>query len=77
MCTANVTTRLKGCGRAGQHAVDQRNPGAARRKTNLLGFENYAQVSLAPDGRQAGQCWLLRDMAARAKPFAERDRAER
>ena len=47
-------------------------------EASLLGFENYAQVSLAPKMADSPSqvIGFLRDMAARAKPFAERDRAE-
>lgn len=50
----------------------------ALRNAQLLGFNNYAELSLAtkmadtPEQVQA----FLRDLAARAKPFAERDLAE-
>jgi oligopeptidase A len=44
----------------------------------LLGYANYAQVSLVPKMAQDPQEVLafLRDLARRAKPFAERDFAE-
>ena len=44
----------------------------------LLGFENYAQSSLATKMAQTPQQVIdfLRDLAARARPFAERDMAE-
>ena len=44
----------------------------------MLGFANYAELSLAPKmaDTPAEVTTFLRDLAARAKPFAERDRAE-
>jgi oligopeptidase A len=44
----------------------------------LLGYRNYAEVSLAPKMAQSSAEVLafLRDMAAKAKPFAERDMQE-
>ncbi|MDR3054248.1 MAG: M3 family metallopeptidase [Zoogloeaceae bacterium] len=44
----------------------------------LLGFGNYAEVSLAPKMAQSSKEVLafLRDMAKQAKPFAERDMQE-
>ncbi len=47
-------------------------------EARLLGFANYAEVSLAPKmaDNPAQVIAFLRDMAARAKPFAQRDRAE-
>ena len=47
-------------------------------EARLLGFANYAEVSLAPKMADSPSQVIafLRDMAARAKPFAQRDRAE-
>ncbi|MBP9526978.1 MAG: M3 family metallopeptidase [Laribacter sp.] len=44
----------------------------------MLGFANYAELSLAPKmaDSPAEVTTFLRDLAARAKPFAEKDRAE-
>lgn len=44
----------------------------------MLGFANYAELSLAPKmaDTPAEVTTFLRDLAARAKPFAEKDRAE-
>ncbi|MDR1349942.1 MAG: M3 family metallopeptidase, partial [Zoogloeaceae bacterium] len=44
----------------------------------LLGFRNFAEVSLAPKmaNSPAEALAFLRDMAGKAKPFAERDMAE-
>jgi oligopeptidase A len=44
----------------------------------LLGYDNFAEVSLVPKMAQAPSEVLvfLRDLAARGKPFAERDMAE-
>lgn len=50
----------------------------ALRNAQLLGFDNYAELSLATkmaDTPEQVQTFL-RDLAARAKPFAERDLAE-
>jgi oligopeptidase A len=47
-------------------------------EAQLLGFANYAEVSLAPKMAQSPQEVLdfLRDLARRARPYAERDMAE-
>ncbi|MCG9095668.1 M3 family metallopeptidase [Laribacter hongkongensis] len=44
----------------------------------MLGFANYAELSLAPKmaDTPAEVTTFLRDLAVRAKPFAEKDRAE-
>ncbi len=44
----------------------------------LLGYPNYAAVSLVPKMAESAQqvTAFLRDLAQRARPFAERDRAE-
>ncbi|HZQ61499.1 MAG TPA: M3 family metallopeptidase [Casimicrobiaceae bacterium] len=49
-----------------------------REAAQLLGYESYAAVSLVPKMAQTpGEVLaFLRDLAARAKPFAERDYAE-
>ena len=49
-----------------------------REHAGLLGYRNYAEVSLVPKMARAPEEVLafLRDLAARAKPFAERDFAE-
>jgi len=49
-----------------------------REAAQLLGYGNYAQVSLVPKmaGSPAEVIAFLRDLARRAKPFAERDFAE-
>ena len=49
-----------------------------RELAQLLGFESYAQYSLEPKMAQtpAQVLQFLRDLAAKAKPFAERDLAE-
>ena len=46
-----------------------------RRQAQLLGYEDYAQVSLEPKMAQSAQQVLdfLNDFAARAKPYAQRD----
>ncbi|MFM8796809.1 MAG: M3 family metallopeptidase, partial [Betaproteobacteria bacterium] len=47
-------------------------------EARLLGFANYAQVSLAPKMAQSPQEVLhfLRDLAGRARPYAQQDMAE-
>ena len=47
-------------------------------EAQLLGYSNYAEISLAPKMAQSAAEVLafLRDMAAQAKPFAERDMQE-
>ncbi len=47
-------------------------------ESTMLGFANYAEVSLAPKmaDSPAQVIAFLRDMAAKARPFAERDLAE-
>ncbi|MEY4975310.1 MAG: Oligopeptidase [Pseudomonadota bacterium] len=47
-------------------------------EARLLGFANYAEVSIAPKMAESPQKVLtfLRDLAARARPYAERDLAE-
>ena len=52
--------------------------GLRRELAQLLGFESYAHYSLEPKMAQtpAQVLQFLRDLAARAKPFAERDLAE-
>ncbi|MEY2729881.1 MAG: hypothetical protein RL584_1007 [Pseudomonadota bacterium] len=47
-------------------------------EARLLGFANYAQVSLAPKMAQSPQEVLhfLRDLASRARPYAQQDMAE-
>jgi oligopeptidase A len=49
-----------------------------REHARLLGYRNYAEVSLVPKMARTPEEVLafLRDLAARAKPFAERDIAE-
>jgi oligopeptidase A len=49
-----------------------------REAANLLGFVNYAELSLVPKMAASASEVLafLRDLARRAKPFAERDYAE-
>ena len=49
-----------------------------REHAELLGYRNYAEVSLVPKMARAPEEVLafLRDLAARAKPFAERDFTE-
>jgi oligopeptidase A len=62
-------------------AADARTDGAARREATLLGRASYAELSLAAKMAREPQQVLdfLRDLAARARPFAERelDRASR
>ena len=68
----NKSVQAVACvGNIGRHAL-------RAEEASLLGFENYAQVSLAPKMADSPSqvIGFLRDMAARAKPFAERDRAE-
>ena len=50
----------------------------AQREAELLGFANYAELSLATKMADTPKQVLafLRDLAARAKPFAQRDLAE-
>jgi oligopeptidase A len=52
--------------------------GLRRDAARLLGYENHAQVSLVPKmARSADEVLaFLRDLAARARPYAERDAAE-
>jgi len=47
-------------------------------EASLLGYANYAEVSLAPKMAQSPQQVLdfLRDLARRARPYAQRDMAE-
>ena len=47
-------------------------------EAQLLGYDNFAQVSLVPKMAQSPQAVIsfLRDLAARAKPFAEKDLAD-
>ena len=49
-----------------------------REDAKLLGFANYAEVSLAPKmaDTPAQVLAFLRELAAKAKPFAESDIAE-
>jgi oligopeptidase A len=49
-----------------------------REAARLLGYRDHAEVSLVPKMAQSAQEVLafLRDLAARARPFAERDAAE-
>ncbi len=49
-----------------------------REAAELLGYESYAEVSLVPKMARSPKEVLafLRDLAAKAKPFAERDMAE-
>ncbi len=49
-----------------------------RRQAELLGYEDYAQVSLEPKMAESAQQVLdfLNDFAARAKPYAQRDLEE-
>ena len=46
--------------------------------SKLLGYENYAELSMVPKMAQSPQqvITFLRDLAKRARPFAERDLAE-
>ncbi|RFO98462.1 oligopeptidase A [Rhodoferax lacus] len=47
-------------------------------EAQLLGYDNFAQVSLVPKMAQSPEAvtTFLRDLAARAKPFAEKDLAD-
>jgi len=52
--------------------------GLRQEEAQLLGYANYAEVSLAPKMAQSPQQVIdfLRDLAQRARPYAERDMAE-
>ena len=49
-----------------------------KEEAQLLGYDNFAQVSLVPKMAQSPQAvtTFLRDLARRAKPFAEKDLAD-
>jgi oligopeptidase A len=47
-------------------------------EARLLGFDNYAQVSVVPKMAESPEkvTSFLRDLAAKARPFAEKDLAD-
>ena len=62
----------------GQHAGHQRMLELRQEEAKMLGFDNFAEVSLAPKmaDTPAQVLAFLRELAAKAKPFAAKDIAE-
>jgi oligopeptidase A len=64
--------------RTRQHAADPEDPRTAPRRSAMLGYANFAEVSLVPKMAESVPQVLdfLRDLAVKARPFAEQDIAD-